>query len=257
MRAIGGHGGLANVKDLESALIGDGGNGGNILFLGGNGGEGFFDCITVLVPGGKGGNGGNATGDSGTGEDDRIPGVDGAVTFHDVGNGGSGGDGVPAEVGGLGGDETVGGVPVSRIGKTFENGIDGMHCLEKARTWVGGSWDITYMLTSSTCETSIPPFTVPATITVEIVDDMLIASILFPDAPVPIVGTLLLRTGGYTGTTGPVNLGSVIAEEIWSGAFDVMNQTLMMDSHVPVRLPETGDQVCERFWKVQGSRTSP
>ena len=125
--ATGGDGGAAQLKDLLGQPFGNGGRGGQVIWRGARGGDGFGDACQPpsVLAGGKGGIGGLfIQGKPGTGGSGRVPGVNGAVTLVGVANGGDGGNGHPLGVKGIGGGNLT---PVGGQ-LSFQDGIDGWQC---------------------------------------------------------------------------------------------------------------------------------
>lgn len=96
MTAIGGPGGNAMLRDANGALFGLGGDGGEIAFTGGGGGDGFNGCTRPNVGvGGRGGSGGGASGSAGAFGTGKVNGSAGGGLLIFALNGGQGGDGLP------------------------------------------------------------------------------------------------------------------------------------------------------------------
>ncbi len=125
-----GAGGSANARNLAATRIGSGGNGGAARFFGGNGGDGWNDCLATPKAGGVGGAGGSATGGDGAGGTGASNGTDGGVTYTNATSGGRGGNGQPAGAGGAAGANTVQvrGGPAVHVGRTFQAGAPGTPC---------------------------------------------------------------------------------------------------------------------------------
>ena len=156
--ATGGKGGDADLKDLDDAKIHDGAQGGDAEFgepaappgaaslrsagaalargfaqgvgvAGGNGGDGWLDCIDPdYRQGGNGGNGGVGTGTAGAGGDGKAPGEDGDVILTGPGfNGGDGMDGEPPGALGPKGTDAIA-MPRAETGENFTDGEAGDPC---------------------------------------------------------------------------------------------------------------------------------
>jgi len=122
---------------------------------------------------------------------------------------------------------------------------------------VAGTWNVSYATTATTCEGSLPPFDVEAAMTITGTGSSVTLDVLFPDAPVPIRGTLALPGGDFTGTTGPVDIGSgFFATEAWDATFSLSTTDDVVfsgTSEVDVE-DDGGAFVCARDFTITGIR---
>ena len=128
--ATAGKGGDALIRNALGALIANGGIGGAMFDANGNGGSGWSDCGTPLLPGGAGGAGGAAGGRNGVGGSGLANGANGTSTFNLAANGGRGGDGSGPGPGGAAGANTanITAPPGSLINGSFNPGAPGSPC---------------------------------------------------------------------------------------------------------------------------------
>jgi len=100
------------------------------MFLGGNGGDGWSDCVPnePVEAGGDGGAGGSTTGNEGAGGQGQAQGASGGTFFENVGNGGNGGNGEdPGAAGAKGAKGSVTG-PTTVVDPVFQDGQPGNNC---------------------------------------------------------------------------------------------------------------------------------
>ncbi len=125
----GGVGGSSLLKNLANAPVGNGGNGGNVLWGLGTGGNGWNGCVPGDIDsGGNGGTGGSATGARGGAGAGVIAGTAGTTRFETAGNGGNAGPGAgPGNVGAAGTNAVPGPIG-SAINPNFTPGVAGIDC---------------------------------------------------------------------------------------------------------------------------------
>lgn len=122
---------------------------------------------------------------------------------------------------------------------------------------VAGTWNVSYTTTGTTCEASLPPFDVEADLSTTGTGSSVTLDVLFPDAPVPIRGTLALPGGDFTGTTGPVDIGNdLFATESWDATFSLsMTDDVVFSGTSEVDVEDDGGAfVCARDFTIQGIR---
>jgi hypothetical protein len=125
-------GGASFARDWQNTVTGLGGDGGIAIITGGNGGNGWNDCVPGnLRPGGAGGSGGTMQGRNGRAGLGSTAGVDGFLDVVDAGNGGRGGNGSGPGVGGAAGTHTLVAAGVNAgpfIDNSFSPGDNGAGC---------------------------------------------------------------------------------------------------------------------------------
>lgn len=159
--AVGGDGGDANLKDQDGQYLADGGDGGDMEFgeitpfiflppdatslpsfapalitlsplmqAGGNGGDGWSDCVDPnYKAGGDGGDGGDASATKGSGGTGKTDGDQSDIDVTAPGfNGGDGGDGEGPGDGGKKGNDGIGMPRTEHGAPLFMDGADGLPC---------------------------------------------------------------------------------------------------------------------------------
>lgn len=122
---------------------------------------------------------------------------------------------------------------------------------------IRGTWNVSYSTTQTTCEASLPPFEVDAAMSTTGTGSSVTLDVLFPDAPVPIRGTIELPGGDFSGTTGPVDIGGgFFATETWDATFSMSTTDDVVfsgTSQVDVE-DDGGTPVCGRDFIIDGIR---
>ena len=146
----------------------------------------------------------------------------------------------------------------AKLPEFFEPVVEGPVIDFPSAAAIEGTYLVDYEVISTTCESSLPDFSVPADIETDPASKGgSPLRIYFPDAPVPISGLYFDETGEYDGSTGPVDIGGgAFADETYSVDFRLSASDLVTFSgfsDVPVT--QGGSEVCRREFRVSGTRT--
>lgn len=118
---------------------------------------------------------------------------------------------------------------------------------------IPGTWTVSYTTTSTSCEASLAPFDVDADFDITGTGSSATLDVLFPDAPVPITGTITFPDGDYMGTTGPVDIGGGLdATESWDVTFSLSMTDVVFLGTSNVDVEDAGTFVCNRSFNLTG-----
>lgn len=118
---------------------------------------------------------------------------------------------------------------------------------------IPGTWTVSYTATSTTCEASLAPFDVDADFDITGTGSSATLDVLFPDAPVPISGTVTFPDGDFMGSTGPVDIGDGLdADESWDVSFSLSMSDVVFSGTSNVDVEEAGTPVCNRSFNITG-----
>lgn len=118
---------------------------------------------------------------------------------------------------------------------------------------IPGTWTVNYTTVSTTCEASLAPFSVNADFGITGTGSSATLDVLFPDAPVPISGTVTFPDGDFMGSTGPVDIGDGLdADESWDVSFSLSMSDVVFSGTSNVDVEEAGTPVCNRSFNITG-----
>ncbi|MGW8282352.1 MAG: hypothetical protein ACWGON_03530 [Gemmatimonadota bacterium] len=120
---------------------------------------------------------------------------------------------------------------------------------------LNGTWNLDYLVVSTTCEADLADFERQAEYNTFISGTWML-DVLPDGSATPIRGPYNTVTGAYTGESAPVSIGNgEFSEESWEMSFRLNSRDIPTMSGTAVeRITSGGSPVCERRYDVSGAR---